>query len=347
MTMQFLVTGATGFVGSHSAAALLRAGHKVRFLARNPAALRQHFARWGLAADDVVQADMQDAAAVRAALQGCDGVLHAAASVNLDPAQAEATYRSNLQGVEHVIGGACAAGLAHILYVSSLSVLFTPDLPRLDEDSPLAASHNAYTQSKTAAERLVRQWQDQGQPIRISYPSAILGPDDPKLCASNAGLLTFASKTLPRTRTGFQFVDVRDLADIHLRLLELPASGQPSTWRYIAGGHYLPWGEMAAALQRVLGRKPLSLPLPAPVFQALAAIADAAQRIHPFNTQLTREAVDFMTRWSPADSSRIMASTGCQFRPPEATLADTLAWLVAAGHMPARYYPAFKPPPAT
>jgi nucleoside-diphosphate-sugar epimerase len=334
--MKILVTGATGFVGSHSAAALLRAGHSVRFLARNPTALRQHFARWSLAADDVVQADMQDAAAVRTALQGCDGVLHAAASVNLDPAQAAATYRSNLAGVQHVLGAACTLGLPRMVYVSSLSVLFTPDLPRLDENSPLAASRNAYTQSKTAAERLVRQWQAAGQPIQTTYPAAIIGPDDPKLCASNDGLRTFASKTLPITRTGFQLVDVRDLAAVHLRLLEQEPA-EPAE-RYVVGGHYLPWRDLAAALQRVLGRKPPTLALPAPVFRGLAALADAAQRVYPFNTQLTGEAVAFMTRWSPADSSRVMAHTGRSFRPAESTLTDTLHWMVQAGHLPSDFF---------
>ncbi len=329
--MKILVTGATGFVGSHSAAALLRAGHSVRFLARNPTALRQHFTNWGLAADDVLQADMQDAAAVRKALHGCDGVLHAAASVNLDPAHAAATYRSNLAGVQHVLGAACELGLPRMVYVSSLSVLFTPDLPRLDENSPLAASRNAYTQSKTAAERLVRQWQAAGQPIQTTYPAAIIGPDDPKLCASNAGLRTFASKTLPLTRTGFQLVDVRDLAALHLRLLEQNPSEQ--TGRYIVGGHYLPWRDLAAALQSVMGRKPPTVALPAPVLRGLAALADMVQRVHPFDTQLTGEAVAFMTRWSPADSSRVLAHTGYAFRPVEHTLADTLAWMVQAGHL--------------
>lgn len=335
--MKVFLTGGTGFVGSHSAAALLRAGHGVRFLARRPEVLRQHFARWGLAADDIVQADMLDAAAVRQAMQGCDAVLHAAAAVNLDPRQAEATYRNNLKGVENIIGTACALGLQRIVYVSSLSVLFTPDVPELNENSPLATSRNAYTQSKTAAERLVRQWQAEGRPVQCSYPAAILGPDDPGLCESNGGLLTFASKALPMTRSGFQFVDVRDLAQIHLQLLQNPPQQPPEQRRFIVGGHYLPWPEMAAAIEVVTGRTPPKRPVPAVVFRLLAGVADALQRIRPYNTQLSSEAVEFMTRWSPANSQRVQAATGLSFRPAVATLHDTLAWMLAAGYLPAKH----------
>ncbi len=337
--MKIFVTGATGFVGSHSAAALLRAGHPVRFLARNPAALRAHFASLGLPADDVVQADMQDAAAMCAALQGCDGVLHAAASVNLDPAQAAATLQNNLAGVQHVLGAALELGLPRMVYVSSLSSLFNPDLPKIDEAAPLAHTHNPYAKSKTAAEQLVRQWQAVGQPIQITYPAAVLGPQDPKLCESNGGLLTFGSKTLPLTRTGFQFVDVRDIACIHRYLLEHPpAAGEDSSaYRFILGGHYLPWGQLRDALHSVTGRRPPAYPLPAPLLRAAAALADGLQKIHPFETQLTGEAVAFMTRWVAADSARVRAHTGLDFRPATDTLADTLAWLVQAGHMDARY----------
>ena len=86
--MKVLVTGASGFVGSHSAAALQQAGHELRLIARAPDALRAHFAQLGLQAPEVVQADMQDASAMRLALQGCDAVLHAGAAVNLDGRQA-------------------------------------------------------------------------------------------------------------------------------------------------------------------------------------------------------------------------------------------------------------------
>lgn len=334
--MKIFVTGATGFVGSHTAAALLRAGYEVRFLARNPAVLRAHFASLGLAAEDVVQADMQDAAAIRHALKGCDAVMHAAAAVNLDASQAQATMRNNLAGVHSVVGGACELGLGNVIYVSSLSCLFNPNLKRITEDAPLAVSCNPYTESKTAAERWVRDLQHQGAPVQITYPAAVLGPQDPKLCESNGGLITFASKALPLTRTGFQFVDVRDVAAIHTALMAQTPTGDRAVYRFILGGHYLPWGALRDALHAATGMKPPAYSLPAPLLRAAAALVDALQKIHPFPAQLNGEAVEFMTRWVEADSARVLAHTGLRFRPAQTTLADTLTWAAQAGYLPMR-----------
>lgn len=334
--MKVFVTGASGFVGSHSAAALLQAGHEVRFLARQPEALRRHFARLGLQANDVVQGDMQDARAMRLAMQECDAVLHAAAAVNLDARQAQATYHTNLAGVQNVVAAACEAGIGNVVYVSSLSVLFNPDLPNIAEDAPLALTQNPYAKSKTDAERLARALQAQGGAVQITYPAAVLGPDDPKLCESNGALATFVGKALPLTRSGFQFVDVRDIAQVHCALLEKTPHGDATGHRFILGGHYLPWRALASNLQQLTGRRPPAWPIPAPVFRVLAWGMDGLQKVHPFSTQLTGEAVDFMTRWSPADSARVQAYTGLSFRPAQQTLADTIAWLVQAGHLSAR-----------
>ena len=149
--MKIFLTGATGFVGAHTARELLAAGHELRLLARNPDAARAYFARHDAPVSDWVVADMRDADAVRDAMQGCDGVLHAAAAVSLDPRKAQQTYDNNVGGMEAVVGAACALGIRRIVYVSSLSVLFSPGLAAIDEDTPLGTPHDAYARSKRAS----------------------------------------------------------------------------------------------------------------------------------------------------------------------------------------------------
>lgn len=338
--MKIFLTGATGLLGSHCAHALLQAGYELRLLARQPAVLRQHFARLGWSDLDVVAGDMQDAAAMHAALQGCDAVVHAAAAVNLDPRQATQTLNNNVQGVQHVLGAACEMGMMRMVYASSLSVLFHPDLPKLDENTPLVNSRNPYSQSKIMADQLVRSWQQQGAPVQSLYPSVILAPDDPKLSQSNQSLQIFVSRALPITRSGFQFVDARDVAAMLVQLLAQPAPAVAEDGRYMVAGHYLSWPDLRRSLETVLGKKVPARPLPAGLLRLLGWGADALQQLRPFETALSAESVEFMTRWSPADSSRICAATGLHFRPVAETFADTLAWMQAAGHLPPGFLPA-------
>src|SRR5262245_63761999 len=81
--MKVLVTGGTGFTGSHTARALLAAGHRVRLLVRDAEKLRRVYDPLGIAISDFVVGDMTDAGAVEKALAGCDGVVHSAALVDL------------------------------------------------------------------------------------------------------------------------------------------------------------------------------------------------------------------------------------------------------------------------
>src|SRR5262245_32148920 len=164
--MHVLVTGGTGFAGSHSARALRSAGHKVRLLARSRDKALRVFPE--LSAADVVVGDVTDPAAVAKALDGVDAVVHCAAVVAIEARRAHEVESTNLRAVELVVGGAAERGVGSIVYVSSLGALFAPGAP-LSEHSPIAQAHSAYARSKAEGEGYVRMLQDRGAPIRTVY----------------------------------------------------------------------------------------------------------------------------------------------------------------------------------
>lgn len=334
--MKVFVTGATGFVGAHSARALLDAGHDVRLLVRSKEAVTGYFARCGHRVDDLVQGDMRDQPLVERAMKGCDAVLHAAALVSVDPKRADEIYRNNVAGIDAVLGTACRLGIGRIVYVSSLSVLFQKGVTRIDEAVPLGNPANAYARSKRDCDEHVRRMQADGMPIQMTYPAGIFGPDDPKLSEANHGVASFV-KVVPRTSTGLQGIDVRDLALVHRFLLEHDGPDDPGAARYIVGGHYYPWGEFRDLLRRVTGRRIAGPRLPGALLRAMGRGTDLLRRLVPFETQVSAEAMDYVTRWAVADSARVVARTGLRFRPGEETFGDTIRWLVAAGHLDAKY----------
>jgi len=328
--MRVLVTGGTGFVGSHSAVELAREGCEVRLLVRDPAKALRVFAPHGLTLRDVVVGDVTDRASVRRALAGCDAVLHAAALVALEAHRAAEAHRTNAEGVEIVLGEAAERGVRSIVYVSSSAALFRPGAQPIGPDSPLAEATSPYARSKVAAERFARELLARGAPLRISYPGGVVGPDDPGLSEMNHTLMIFLRDFIALTSSGISVVDVRDLARIHAALLLGRASAGP----YVAGGPFLAWREVADLLDRLTGGRVRRLSLPGALLRVAGRGGDLAKRFVSFDFPLTHEAMTFATRWPGADSSRTLEALGLAFRDPAESFADALRWLARAGHLP-------------
>ena len=117
--MKVVVTGGTGFVGSHAVEALCRAGHEIRLFARSREKVDRVFEMRGVEVDDVVLGDMTDAESCRQALVGCEAVVHTAASVEIG--NTRDVFSSNVDGIHNVVGAAVELGLDPIVYVSSIA----------------------------------------------------------------------------------------------------------------------------------------------------------------------------------------------------------------------------------
>ena len=331
--MKVLITGGTGFTGSHTVRALIAAGHEVRLLVRDPAKVRTVFEPDGFIPDDVVVGDMTDADAVDDALAGCDGVVHVAALVDLRRAAARRVEDTNARGVELVVGGAAWRGLPRIVYVSSLGAFLTPGGPPLSPELPIAAGTTAYARSKAHAERYVRRLQEQGAQIRISYPAAIVGPNDPTMSAANDGVRAHVRDLGIITSTGLQVVDVRDLAMLHLKLLDLPSGMH----RYAAAGEMLTWSDYFQLLDNLIGHRIRRIRVPGGLLRAAGLAGDVVKRFYDFDFPMTRDSMEFMTRWPGADAERTTRELGLHFRDAVETYRDTLIWMYQAGHLGAKH----------
>ena len=124
--MLVLVTGGTGYVGSHAIAALAGAGHRIRVLARSPDRVPAALGPLGVEGVETAIGDVTDPAAVKRALDGCDAVLHAASVFSMDPRRADEMRSVNVRGTDVVLGTAHRLGLDPIVYVSSELALLPP-----------------------------------------------------------------------------------------------------------------------------------------------------------------------------------------------------------------------------
>jgi nucleoside-diphosphate-sugar epimerase len=170
-----LITGATGFVGSHLAQACAERGYAVRALCRpgsNTALLEQ-------AGAAVVSGDLGDAASLAAAVEGCEVVFHSAARVG-DWGPVDEYRKVNVGGLRNLLEACKGAGLRRFVHFSSLGVYAARHHHGTDETEPPPAAHrDGYTQSKVEAEQLALDYQRaQGVPVIVLRPGFVYGPRD-------------------------------------------------------------------------------------------------------------------------------------------------------------------------
>ena len=326
--MRVLITGGTGFIGYHTAQALQDAGHRVRLLVRDKDKLRRLY---GSDITDYVLGDVTDKSTVDRALKGCDAAVHTAAMVSVDQKDAERVMATNLGGTRLVIGGACERGLKTIIHVSSITALYNPGARYLNEFSPPGSASNAYGRSKVESEIYVRELQEAGAPIHITYPASVIGPQDPALTEPHQGLKTFLTNAVPVLPSGNQWVDVRDIATAHLALLErdLPPG------RYPLGGHFLTWSQLVDVLSGITGRRIRKIPVPGGMMLGVGRMVDWFNRVRgkSLDIPVTHEAMVYATNWVRLDNSKARAELGLDFRPVEDSLADAIRSLVEDSHI--------------
>lgn len=324
--MLVCVTGGTGFVGAHSIAAILAAGHRVRALVRPTSLPLRALDALGVDLDrvDVTVGDVTDEAAVRAAVRGADAVLHSASVYSFDPRRRPEIRRTNERGTELVLAAAREGG-TRVVYVSTFGALLPTDQPVLGTDAPVGTATEPYLASKAAGERIARRHQADGAPVVITYPPGLLGPHDPNLGDQNGRLRDLLRGLMPMwPRGGFPIGDVRDTAALHASLLTEP----PHHNRVFAPGRYLTTRDYVRTVRAITGRALPAVFLPARPMVPVGRMAGVLQQFWPWHIPAEHGAIYTCATAVPVD-----APAGTEFTE---TVADTVRWLVAAGHLPAR-----------
>jgi dihydroflavonol-4-reductase len=131
-------------------------------------------------------------------------------------------------------------------------------------------------------------------------------------------------------------VDARDVA----RAIAAAMTAGRGPRRFMAGGHFLAFDELATLLEQITGRRLVRLPMSGPLTRALGQLSDVMRRwVGVSLGGATAESAQILTRGVPSDDARLESELGIRLRPARETLADTLAWLCLEGVLDAKYAP--------
>lgn len=326
MLSTVLVTGGTGFIGSHLVERLVSAGRRVRCLVRPSSSLE--FLKG--ACVELTYGDVATGNGLEAAVTGADLVYHAAGVTKaLAPEQ---YYAVNVAGTDHLLRACEKFGHSQLrlVHLSSLAALgpSASGKPIQEDAPPLPLTH--YGASKLESEVRVRHSPLAAQAV-IVRPPVVYGPRDSDVLQFFRVLRLGWMLRIGRQPSYFSLIHVRDLVEGLLRAGQCPqalgnayffSNPQPVSWTE--------FGEIAAAL---MARKARVVSLPYRIAREIGWLAEIAARLHKKPSIVSRDKIaEARCRFWTCDPSKARRDLGFEAGTPVRDgVAETLAWYREAG----------------
>ncbi len=314
-----LVIGASGFLGSHVARQLVAAGEDVRVLIRATSSTR--------AIDDlstdVRHGDIFDDDALRSAMAGCDVVYYCVVDARpwlRDPAP---MYRTNVEGLRHVLDAAVQANLTRFVFTSSIATIGLVETGLADEHMPnnWLDDGGDYVRSRVEAENLVLRYRrDNGLPAVAMCVANTYGPGD-YLPTPHGGLVAAAVRgKLPFYVNG-AVAEVVGIDDAARALILAGECGRPGE-RYIVSERFMSAKQIYETACAAVDVEPPRYAVPLWAMSAMATVTKFLARVRGKDTRFTPLSVGLMHIMSPLDHSKAVAELGWHPRPAAEAIAE-------------------------
>jgi dihydroflavonol-4-reductase len=320
--MKILITGRTGFIGSQLVHCLAGSGHQLVCLARQTSDVR-YLQEAGVT---IVYGDLTDKQSLRQGMQGCDWLVHLAASYTFWQVDRHVYHSANIEGMRNTMEAALEAQIKKVVMVSTIVTYGDAQWPITEESQPGNSCASEYAQTKRAGDEVAWQlYRDRNLPLVVIYPSVVVGPHDPN--SSGRYIQNLVHGRMPAqilTSRPFSFVYVKDVCSAIRQALEKENNiGE----KYIVSGANLTWGELNKLICEV-GNAPvpkLRLPTPMVILNAsmLTALSSLTKKA-PW-LDLSIDQVNIMNQGCLSDGSKAERELGIHYTPLRQALADAVA----------------------
>jgi dihydroflavonol-4-reductase len=326
--MTTLVTGATGFLGSHVTRQLVARGEDVRVLLR-PSSTNRAIADLSL---EYVTGDLRDPASLDRAMKGAKRVFHVAADYRFWAKRKQDIYDSNVGGTKNLLEAARRAGVELLIYTSTVATVAVdrPQHPNESTDAKLEEMVGHYKRSKWMAEQEVRNAAKTGLPVVIVMPTTPVGPWDWKPTPTGKIILDFLNGKMPGyVETGLNFVGVEECAAGHLLAAEKGKVGE----RYLLGGENLTLKGLLDILSKITGLPAPRMKIPHGLALGVAYANTIFSRLIGREPGIPVEGVKIARHMMFVDCSRAQRELGFKPGPVSAALERAVRWYEANGYI--------------
>lgn len=319
---QVLVTGATGFIGSHVAQLLVERGDEVTL------GVQDGSPDTAIADLDCrrLKLELSDRRTVRRAVQGAEQVFHCAGVTSVRPEDTERVFEVNVAGTKLLMEECLRAEVERVVYTSSAAAVGPAEEGKTADEGQLftaGALGIPYVDSVHEGELEALRVAARGLPLVCVNPGVCFGPGD-HLLSSTRLVRSFLLGRVPVHVDGAaSIVDVRDVAAAHLLAAERGEIGE----RYILSARNFTYDRLFADLGRLSGVEP-PVRLPALAARMAAEIIGASGRSWP----LTQTDVRAAGQWWTYRSTKARRELGWKSRPHEETLEATVGWHLEREH---------------
>lgn len=328
--MKVLVTGGTGFVGSHLVRCLLRHENAVTCLVR-PSSRLDNLESVPIA---LRHGDLTDENSIRETVRGCKVVYHCAADYRLWCPDPEEMFRVNVTGTNNLMQACFDEGVERVIYTSTVGCLgkYSKDAPA-DENTPsrLEDMLSPYKKSKFLAQESVLNWAKRGLPVVIVNPSTPVGEMDLRPTPTGKMIVDFLQgKMFGYVDSGMNLIDVRDVAEGHWLAAQRGSPGQ----KYILGNVNLTLKNIFDLLSKIAGISPPNRRIPYWIALLYAHVENlwSGQLLHREPTA-PLDGVRMAKSKMWFDSSKAVRELGLPQSPIEKALERAIRWFREKGYV--------------
>jgi dihydroflavonol-4-reductase len=284
---------------------------------------------------EYVTGDLRDPASLERAMNGVRRVFHVAADYRLWAKRSQDIYDSNVGGTKNLLAAAKAAGVAQLIYTSTVATIAVDrlELPNEFTDSKLEEMIGHYKRSKWMAEQEALKAAKEGLPVVVAMPTTPVGPWDWKPTPTGKIILDFLNGKMPGyVETGLNFVGVEECAAGHLLVAERGKVGE----RYLLGAENLTLKEMLDTLAKITSLPAPGMKIPHGVALGVAYVESTLSRLVGREPQIPVEGVKIAQHRMFVDCSRAQKELGFQPGSVAAALERAVRWYQLKGYVKPR-----------